>query len=123
MLFRIDFEIGIYPDRIQVTDRRSGRFVDYAAQIPFSAPHRLVADPVYFEHALVHAMRKAMTGGFILLDAQARVHGGGGGGFHAGERQLIRRALRDIAFKTIHFDGAADDEPPPAIPDALRVLL
>lgn len=76
MLFRIDFEIGIYPDRIQVSDRRSGRFVDFAAEISFSSPQRLIADPVYFENALAKAMRKAMSGGFILFDAQARVGAG-----------------------------------------------
>ena len=76
MLFRIDFEIGIYPDRIQISDRRSGRFVDFAAEMPFSAPGKLVHDAVYFENALAKAIRKAMRGGFILYDAQADVAGG-----------------------------------------------
>lgn len=116
MLFRIDFEIGIYPDRIQISDRRSGRFVDFAAEMPFSAPGRLVADPVYFENALAKAMRKAMSGGFILFDAQARI-AAGGEALESGERQTIRRALRDIGFKTVRFEGGDSDEripPPPA---------
>lgn len=122
MLFRIDFEIGIYPDRIQVSDRRSGRFADFAAEIPFSAPHRLVADPVYFENALVKAMRKALSGGFILLDAQARVFAGGTS-LDADERQTVRRALRDIGFKTVRFGEGEDDEPPPPLPSSLSALL
>ena len=94
MLFRIHFEIGIYPDRIQVSDLRSGRFVDFAAEVPFSAPRRLVADPIYFENALVKAMRKAMQGGFILFDPQADVVAGAAElGLH--ERQTVRRALRE----------------------------
>lgn len=115
MLFRIDFEIAIYPDRIQVTDRRSGRFVDFAAEIPFSAPGRLVADAVYFEHALAKALRKAMSGGFILLDAQARI-AAGGGPLNAGERQTVRRALRDIGFKTVRFEDEEEEQPEQRMP-------
>lgn len=122
MLFRIDFEIGIYPDRIQVSDRRSGRFVDFTAEMPFSAPGRLIANPVYFENTLAKAMRKAMSGGFILFDAQARI-AAGGQSLSEGERQTVRRALRDIGFKTVRFEGAEDDEPAPQLPPSLSALL
>lgn len=122
MLFRIDFEIGIYPDRIQISDRRTGRFVDFAAEIPFSAPGRLVGDAVYFENALAKAMRKAMSGGFILFDAQAAI-AAGGAELDAGERQTIRRALRDIGFKTVRFEGGDPDEPIPHIPVGLAALF
>lgn len=122
MLFRIDFEVGIYPDRIQVSDRRSGRFVDFAAEVPFSAPRRLVADPVYFENALAKAMRKAMSGGFILYDAQAHI-AAGTEVLDPGERQTIRRALRDIGFKTVRFEGVEDEDAPPQLPPSLSVLL
>lgn len=122
MLFRIHFEIGIYPDRIQVSDRRSGRFVDFAAEVPFSRPSRLVADPIYFENALVKAMRKAMSGGFILFDAQADIVAGSAR-LGPQERQSVRRALRDIGFKTVRFDGAEDEEPLPPLPPSLSALL
>lgn len=122
MLFRIDFEIGIYPDRIQVSDRRSGRFVDFAAEVPFSRPGQLVADPIYFENALAKAMRKAMNGGFILYDAQAHV-GAGGEDLEADERQTIRRALRDIGFKTVRFEGGDPDERVPPIPRTFAALF
>lgn len=122
MLFRIHFEIGIYPNRIQVSDRRSGRFVDFAAEVPFSSPSQLVADPIYFENALVKAMRKAMSGGFILFDAQADIFSGGAE-LDMSERQTVRRALRDIGFKTVRFEHADDDEPMPPLPPALSALL
>lgn len=122
MLFRIHFEIGIYPDRIQVSDVRSGRFVDFAAEIPFSSPGRLVTDPIYFENALAKAMRKAMSGGFILLDARADISTGGAELGEA-ERQMVRRALRDIGFKTVRFGGREDDEPPMPLPPSLSALL
>ena len=122
MLFRIHFEIGIYPDRIQVTDRRTGRFVDFAAEVPFSAPNRLVADPIYFENALVKAMRKAMSGGFILFDAQAEILAGGGE-LDTSERQTVRRALRDIGFKTVRFGDVEDEDPTPPLPPSLSALL
>lgn len=123
MLHRIDFEIGIYPNRIQVSDRRSGRFVDFAAEMPFSSRLRLVADAVYFENALAKAMRKAMSGGFILLDAQATVAPGGGAMLDAGERQTIRRVLRDIGFKTVRFDGFDEEGHIPPIPAGLARLF
>ncbi len=122
MLFRIHFEIGIYPDRIQVSDLRSGRFVDFAAEVPFSAPGRLVVDPIYFENALVKALRKAMSGGFILFDAQADVSTGDAL-LGASERQTVRRALRDIGFKTIRFRHAEDEEPAPPLPPSLSALF
>ncbi|RYY39281.1 MAG: hypothetical protein EOP59_12660 [Sphingomonadales bacterium] len=121
MLFRIAFEIGIYPDRIQVSDRRSGRFVDFASEAPFSAPGRLIADPIYFENALAKAMRKAMSGGFILFDAQAHI--ASSETLSAEERQAVRRALRDIGFKTVHFEGGDPDERIPPLPAGLAALF
>lgn len=122
MLFRIDFEIGIYPNRIQVSDRRTGRFVDFAAEVPFSAPTRLVADAVYFENALAKAMRKAMSGGFILLDAQARI-AASGTTLDLAERQTIRRALRDIGFKSVRFEGDDPDQNSPPKSSPLAALF
>lgn len=122
MLFRIDFEVGIYTNRIQVSDRRSGRFVDFAAEMPFSTPRRLVANPIYFEHALVKAMRKAMSGGFILLDAQACIRTGEAD-LDAEQRQTIRRVLRDIGFKTVRFEGGDPDERIPPIPTGLAAFF
>ncbi len=122
MLFRIHFEIGIYPDRIQVSDLRSRRFVDFAAEVPFSTPARLVSDPIYFENALVRALRKAMSGGFILFDAQADISTGEAL-LGASERQTVRRALRDIGFKTVRFDSLDDEEPVPPLPPSLATLF
>jgi len=122
MLFRIHFEIGIYPDRIQVSDLRSGRFVDFASEVPFSSPRQLVADPIYFENALVKAMRKAMSGGFILFDAQADISAGGAE-LGAHEQQMVRRALRDIGFKTVRFGGVDDERPTPPLPPSLSALF
>ncbi|WP_133366161.1 hypothetical protein [Qipengyuania sediminis] len=123
MLYRIDFEVGIYPNRIQVTDRRSGRFVDFAAESAFSAPGRLVSDGVYFENALAKAIRKAMNGGFILLDAQACVVRGGGP-LDMQDRGIIRRALCDIGFREVRFEGDADEGGPiPPIPAVLSALF
>lgn len=122
MLFRIDFEIAIYPDRIQVSDRRSGRFVDFAAEVPFSSRAELVADGVYFEHALVKAIRKAMSGGFILFDAKATITSGAVALGSQG-RQAVRRALRDIGFKTIQFDGIPEHAGAAPLPEELAGLL
>ena len=122
MLFRIKFDIAIYPDRIQITDLRRGRFVDFQAEVPFSAPDRLVSDSVYFENALAKAIRKALNGGFILLDSQAMVTAGadllGDGG-----RGIVRRALRDIGFKTVRFEGIEEPEIAAPLPAMLADLI
>lgn len=122
MLFRIKFDIGIYPDRVQVTDHRRARFVDFQAEVPFSAPDRLVADPVYFENALAKAIRKALKGGFILLDSQANVTADTGL-LDADGRELVRRALRDIGFRTVKFEGSDEPEPAPALLPGLAELI
>lgn len=122
MLYRIHFEIGIYPDRIQVSDLRSGRFVDFTSEVPFSSHRQIVADPIYFENALVKAMRKAMSGGFILYDAQADISAGGAE-LDASERQTVRRALRDIGFKTVRFGGVDEEQPAPPLPPSLSALF
>ncbi|MXP28123.1 hypothetical protein GRI58_04715 [Porphyrobacter algicida] len=109
MLFRIDFELGIYPDRVQVADRRSGRFVDFKSEIPFSAQGKLIADPRYLEYALVKAMRKVMSGGFILLDAKVKVLPTAPA-LRRSERDAVVDALRNIGFKAIRFES---DHPSP----------
>ena len=83
---------------------------------------RLIADPIYFENALAKAMRKAMSGGFILFDAQARI-GAGGSELSLEERQTIRRALRDIGFKTVRFGDGDGDERVPPLPPTLAALF
>lgn len=123
MLYRIDFEIGIYPNRIQVCDRRSGRFVDLTPDSAFSSPDRLVSNKVYFENTLAKAIRKALNGGFILLDAQALVTSGGDM-LLPDERPTIRRALSDIGFKEVRFENEIGDvAPTPPIPAMLAGLF
>ena len=122
MLFRIDFEVGIYPDRIQISDRRTGRFVDFAAEIPFSSSDELVADRIYFENALAKAMRKAMSGAYILFDAQAHI-AAGSAELGPAARRTVRRALRDIGFKSVRFEDGLDDERPPPLPRGFAALL
>ena len=120
MLFRIDFDIGIYPDRVQVSDRRSGRFTDLRAEIAFSDKDRLIADAVYFENTLTKALRKMMSGGFILLDARANVLPGS---LDEENRQLVRRVLRDIGFKRIAFNDGEEEAPPPRLPPTFAALF
>lgn len=109
MLFRIDFEVGIYPDRVQITDRRSARFVDFRSEFPFSAPGTLIANPTYLEHAIAQAMRKALSGAFILLEAKAVVRATRPP-LTRDERMFVSRALRNVGFKAIRF---AQDHPSP----------
>lgn len=67
-MHRLDVEVAIYRDRVQVTETRSGNFADMRAEQAFSTDALLIADPAYFEQTLRLALRKAMAGSAFLLE-------------------------------------------------------
>ncbi|MCH2486700.1 MAG: hypothetical protein MK010_03020 [Erythrobacter sp.] len=104
MLGRLDVDVAIYRDRVQVTERKSGLFVDQRADHPFSSDERLVADATRFDHALSHALRQVLkSGGFMLYEPRA-VIGPTDPPLTAPERDLVRRVLKDSGFRTVEFD-------------------
>jgi hypothetical protein len=70
---RLDLDIAIYRDRVQVTERATGSFVDQRADYPFSSDQSLVANPRNLEDTLVRAIRQLLKGGFMLNKPSARV--------------------------------------------------
>ena len=65
----------------------------------------------------------ARAGLAAALDAGEAVLRAGGAALDDAECQTVRRALRDIGFKTVRFDERPDDEPPPPLPRSLSALL
>ena len=70
---RLDLDVAIYRDRVQVTDRVTGKFVDQRATYSFSTATNILAEPRYFEDTLVKAIRQVLDGGFSLRDPIAHV--------------------------------------------------
>ena len=74
MISRLDLDIAIYRDRVQVTHRASGAFADQRAEYPFSSGTALVANPRFLEDTLVRAIRQVLKeGGFALREPIARI--------------------------------------------------
>lgn len=109
MIFRLDLDIGLYRNRVQVTDRKTGLFVDHHAEYPFSSDKLLVSDQRYLEHTLSHAIRKLMKGGFILFYPKAYVSGTETP-LEPVERTALRMALINTGFKTIVFEDEEGEQ-------------
>ena len=102
-LRRLDLDIAIYRDRVQVTDRATEQFVDQRADYPFSDDERLIAHSRYLEDTLVRAIRKVLTGGFSLRHPMARVIATGAA-LSADERVALETALLEAGMKEVIFD-------------------
>jgi hypothetical protein len=104
VLGRLAVDVAIYRDRVQVTERKSGIFIDQRADHPFSSDTQLVADATRFEHALSHALRQILkTGAYMLYEPRAVV-GPTDPALTPPERALVRRVLQDTGFRRIEFE-------------------
>ncbi len=107
MIFRLDLDVAIYSDRVQVTDRKTGLLVDHRAEYAFSSAELLIADRRFLEHTMSHAIRKLMKGGFVLFDPRAHIT-------HTErpltppERAILRTVLCDTGFKKVTFGDDID---------------
>lgn len=103
MLGRLAVHVAIYHDRVQVTERKSGFFVDKRADLSFSTEERLIDDAARFEHALSHALRQILkNGGYMLYKPRANV-GPTDPPLSDAERELVRKVLHDTGFREIAF--------------------
>ncbi|MEZ5681398.1 MAG: hypothetical protein R3E14_08870 [Erythrobacter sp.] len=100
---RLDLDVAIYRDRVQVTDRATGRFVDQRADYAFSTPTNLIAEPRYLEDALVKAIRQMLQGGFSLGQSIAHVVGSELP-LSPTQRKLVEAALRETGMSEIVFE-------------------
>ena len=56
-IHRLDLDIAIYRDRVQVTHRPTDTFVDQRAEYAFSSDSSVVANPRYLEDTIVRGIR------------------------------------------------------------------
>lgn len=103
MVSRLDLDVSIYPDRIQLVDRKTEVFVDHPAERTFSSPRLLIADQRNLEHTLSHAVRRIMKGHFVLFWPRAHVLPTEPP-LSAPERAALRTALNNTGFRTIIFE-------------------
>ncbi|EDL49472.1 hypothetical protein [Erythrobacter sp. SD-21] len=101
---RLDLDVAIYRDRVQVTHRSSDSFVDQRAEFPFSSEDALVAHPRHLEDTLVRAIRQVVRGGgFSLREPIVHVVGCEGK-LSVSDRRLIDAALRETGMHEVIFE-------------------
>ena len=103
-LHRLDLEVAIYRNRVQVTHRGTDTFVDQRADFPFSSEEVLVAHPRQLEDALIRAIRQILgEGGFALRHPIAHIVGAEGK-LGPADRAMIELALRETGMREVVFE-------------------
>ena len=104
VIHRLDLDVAIYRDRVQVTHSATDTFVDQRAEYPFSSDASIVANPRYLEDTLVRAIRQVIsTGGFSLRDPIARVVSCESQ-LGAAARGIIETALIEAGMRKVVFE-------------------
>lgn len=102
-MFSSRHDLTFHPDRIVVTDDRTGRTVDRTASRPFSSPHRLIADRAEAA-ALLRAVLTESNGrqrSFTLWPTvDVRIVEGPD---PAADAEDVRRLLSEAGFAKIRF--------------------
>ena len=103
-IHRLDLDVAIYRDRVQVTHRATQAFVDQRANYRFSSDASIVADPRYLEHTIVRAIGKILSvGGFEMREPIASVVSCETPLTNA-EKAIIERALVGAGMHKVHFE-------------------
>ena len=103
-IHQLDLDVAIYRDRVQVTHRATGAFIDQRAEYPFSDDHKLIAEPRFLEDTMVRAIRKIVQqGGFSLRAPIAHVIACDGA-VDAGDQNAIRHCLRETGMTDVIFE-------------------
>mgnify|MGYP004094266769 FL=1 len=104
LIHRLDLDVAIYRNRVQLTHRPTDTFVDQRAEYAFSTDESLVANSRFLEDTMVRAIRQVVaTGGFSLRDAIAHVVRCDGE-VTGEERAAIESALRETGMKNVVFE-------------------
>ena len=103
-IHRLDLDVAIYRDRVQVTHVPTDTFVDQRAAYPFSTERSVVGHARYLEDTMVRAIRQIVKeGGFSLRDPIARVVRCDGP-LAEDERVIVEYALRETGMKQVLFE-------------------
>lgn len=103
-IHRLDLDVAIYRDRVQVTHRPTDTFVDQRAEYPFSSDASVVAHPRFLEDTIVRAIRQVISkGGFSLRNPIAHVVRCDGE-LTDKDRSVIEDALHETGMKEVIFE-------------------
>ncbi len=103
-IHRLDLDVAIYRDRVQVTHRPTLSFVDQRAEYGFSSDSSLVSEPRFLEDTIVRAIRKVIAeGAFEMRDPIAHVVSCEIPP-DENEREVIETALREAGMRKVVFD-------------------
>ncbi|MBX7539556.1 hypothetical protein [Qipengyuania sphaerica] len=103
-IHRLDLDVAIYRDRVQVTHRPTDTFVDQRAEYPFSTERSVVGHARFLEDTMVRAIRQILKeGGFSLRDPIARVVRCDGP-LAEDERVIVEHALHETGMKQVIFE-------------------
>ena len=103
-IHRLDLDVAIYRDRVQITHRPTDLFVDQRAEYPFSTERSIVGHARYFEDTLVRAIRQIVKeGGFSLREPIARVVRCDGP-LAEDERVIVEYSLRETGMREVLFE-------------------
>lgn len=104
LIHRLDLDVAIYRNRVQLTHLPTDTFVDQRAEYAFSTDDSLVAHGRFLEDTMVRAIRQIVaTGGFSLRDPIAHVVRCDGE-LTEEERAVIESALRETGMKNVVFE-------------------
>ncbi len=102
-IHRLDLDVAIYRDRVQVTHRPTDTFIDQRAEYAFSSDSSVVANPRYLEDTIVRAIRQVIaTGGFSLRDPIARIVSCESP-LDEEEKDIVRTALIEAGMRKVEF--------------------
>ena len=103
-IHRLDLDVAIYRDRVQVTHRATDSFVDQRAEYPFSTEQSVVGHARYLEDTIVRAIRQIVReGGFSLRNPIAHVIRCDGC-LTDDEKATIEDALHETGMKEVIFE-------------------
>ncbi|MEX0342834.1 MAG: hypothetical protein AB3N06_09610 [Erythrobacter sp.] len=103
-IHRLDLDIAIYRDRVQVTHRTTRNFADQPAEFGFSSADSIVAHPRYLEDTIVRAIGKILRqGGFEMREPEAHVVSCETK-LDTTERAVIEAALNEAGMRKVVFE-------------------
>lgn len=103
-IHRLDLDVAIYRDRVQMTHRGTDTFVDQRAEYPFSSESSLVANPRFLEDTFVRAIRQIVKGGgFSLRNPIAHVIRCDGS-LNDADKAVIEGALHETGMREVIFE-------------------
>ena len=103
-IHRLDLDVAIYRDRVQITHRATDAFVDQRAQKKFSSAGSIVADPSYLEHTIVRAIGKVLAGGGFEMHRPVAHVVGCETPLSDAERAIVEQALLGAGMHQVKFE-------------------